>query len=191
MSGEVDSERLDQQAMQQAVQSKAQQQQGSNAPAKAMGQSGQKKKKAQQKKPPRSVGNLKQELITRPAQDIAEGLMSFFDIAGLLDIDSTNDTPEDQARKKKMHQRWQQLTKAEQKVAREKYQKELKKKQEEEKRKQMEKKKQQQQKQQNIAPPSSTSKKPGLFIGGKSKKKKSMNRLQQQRQTMGTLVSPN
>lgn len=193
LSGEVDSERLEQQAMQGAVQSKSQQQQSSLASGINPGQTnqpGSSQKKPQQRQP-RQVSSFKQELVERPAQDIVQGIKDMFDLNAILGINQEADTSEEIAKKKKLHQRWQQLTEAEQKVAREKYQKELQKKQEEEKQRQMEKQRQEQAKQDTIAPPSSVSKKPGLFVGGKSGKKKAQNRLQQQRKTMGTMGSPN
>ncbi len=193
LSGELDSERLEQQAMQGAAQAKSQQQQGALASGNNSGQSTQSnstQKKTQPRKP-RQVSSFKQELAVRPAQDIKREIKSVFDLNSILGINQEADTPEEIARKKKLHQRWQQLTQAEQKVARDKYQKELKKKQEEEKRRQIENQKQEEAKQKTIAPPASVSKRPGLFVGGKTGKKKAQNRLQQQRKTMGTMGSPN
>ncbi len=196
LSGEIDSERLEQQAVQGAVANKAQQQQSSLAPSKPSAQSGGKSPQ-QQKQPqiqqpaPREVGTLKQELINRPLKDAVQEIKTFFDINRILGINKESDSPEEIARKKKLHQRWQNLTAAEQKVAQEKFERELKKKQEEEQQQQLKKQKQEEEQQQSIAPPSSVSKKPGLFVAGKSGKKKAQNRLQQQMKTMGTMGSPN
>lgn len=189
LSGEIDSERLEQQAVQAAAQNKAIQQQGAGAPAKASAQS--KTQQTAQPQQPREVGSIKEELVERPAKDVVKGLKSIFDINRLLEINLEKDSPEEMARKKKLHQRWQQLTKAEQQVAQQKYQQELKKQQEEEKRQQLEKERQAKAKQETIAPPSGVDKKPGLFVIGKSSKKKAQNRLQQQMKTMGLTGSPN
>ncbi len=189
LSGGIDSERLEQQAIQAAAQNKSAQQQGAAAPAKPSAQS--QTQQARQPQPSREVGSIKEELVERPAKDVVKGLKSIFDINRLLEIDLEKDNPEEITRKKKLHQRWQQLTKAEQQVAQQKYQQELKKKQEEEKRQQLEKERQEKAKQKTIAPPTSVSKKPGLFIAGKSTKKKAQNRLQQQMKTMGIMGSPN
>lgn len=196
----IDSEHMEQQAMQGAVTQKALQQQSSNTPIKQSAQSKNKKpqqstqsqaQKPQSLIPPREVGSLKQELITRPAKDIIKELRKFFDINLLLGIDPINDTPEKQAKKKQLHARYQQLTEAEQKVARERYQQQLQQQQEEEKQQQVKKKKAQQQQQASIAPPSSVSKKPGLIGFGKGSKGKAMGRLQQQLKTIGVVGGAN
>jgi len=188
-SKNIDSEHMEQQAMQGAVQQKALQQQSSNTPTKQPAQS--QTQKPQLPTPPREVGSLKQELITRPAKDIKKELFKFVDINLLLNIDPTNDTPEKQAKKKQLHARYQQLTEAEQKVAREKYQKTLQEKQEEEEQQQAKKEKAKQQKQASIAPPSSVSKRPGLIGVGKGSKGKTMGRLKQQLKTMGIVGGAN
>jgi hypothetical protein len=185
----IDSEHMEQQAMQGAVAQKALQQQSSNSPTKQSAQS--QTQKPQKTTPPREVGSLKQELVTRPIEDIKKELHKFVDLNLLLGIDPTNDTPEKQAKKKQLHARYQQLTEAEQKVARERYQQKLQQEQEEEKQQQAEKKKAEQQKQANIAPPSSVSKKPGLIGVGKGSKGKAMGRLQQQIRTMGVVGGAN
>ncbi|MBD3250796.1 MAG: hypothetical protein GF381_04505 [Candidatus Pacebacteria bacterium] len=147
---------------------------------------------SQAQKPPRSVGSLKQELVSRPIQDAKGELVEFFNVNKLLGIDN-QDAPEEQARKKKMHQRWKQLTEAEQKVAQQKYQQKLKQKQEEERQKQIQKQREQEQKSQQIAPPSSPQKGPSLLGKGqkKSGKNLAMGQLQRSRQSMGGPGSPN
>jgi hypothetical protein len=189
LSGEIDSERLEQQAAQAVAQNKTVQQQGAAAPAKPSAQS--QTQHASRPQQPREVGSIKEELVERPAKDVVKGLKTIFDINRLLEINLEKDSPEEVVRKKKLHQRWQQLTKAEQQVAQQKYQQELKKKQEEEKRRQLEKERQEKARQETIAPPAGVDKKPGLFITGKSSKKKAQNRLQQQMKTMGIMGSPN
>ena len=188
--GGFDSERMEDQAVASAVSQKALQQQSSNAPAKQSGQAGnQLAQQASQQapaKPAREVGDFADELIKRPVKDVAVELGKFFDLNALLGINQEADTPEVKAKKKQLHQRYQQLTQAEQKVAQEKYQKELKKKQEEEKQKQLKKQQAEEEKKAEIAPPMGKMDKPGLFITGKSKKSKAQNRLQQQMKTIGT-----
>jgi hypothetical protein len=188
---------LEEQSMQAASQQKQLQQQvgdssQSNTGGSALKSKGQNSQQQAQVRKPREVGGLKQELVERPMKDIGQEVKKFFDINALLNINPVEDTPEEQARKKKMLQRWQKLTKAEQKVAQEKYQEKLRKEQEEERQKQIKKQREEEQKQQTIAPPSSPKKGPGMFKGGqKGNKGKAMNQLQQQRQTIGTVSSRN
>ena len=149
-----------------------------------------KSKKKKQQSQPRAMGSVKQELINRPFKDIVSGLgelIKAFSPSEILQIDSNNDTPEEIARKKKMHARWQKLTQAEQKVAKEKSQKRLQKKQREEQEKQRKKQLKEQQKQQSIAPPSSPQKGPSLVGKGqkKSSKNLAMGQMQRSRQGLG------
>jgi hypothetical protein len=62
---------------------------------------------------PRNVVNLKEELIVRPIKDIATTFKSFFDLNLLLNINQ-KDSPDKQAKKKKIASNWQQLTAEEQ-----------------------------------------------------------------------------
>jgi predicted RND superfamily exporter protein len=130
---------------------------------------------------PRGVGTLTQELVKRPAQDIVKGLKSIFDIKALLGI-NTADTPEEQAKKQQLHQRFQKLTDEQQQVAQKNYQEEMQKKklemEEEEKKKQAEA----EQNAQALAPPSAPKKGPVGPASGQSKKQKSQTQLQQSRQ---------
>ncbi len=188
--------RLQEQALADAAQQKNLSQQAgdssqSSTGGSALGASDKGQGGPSQQRLPRKVGSLKQELVTRPAADVRAELGAFFDINKLLGI-NTEDSPEEKAKKKQMLARWQKLTKAEQKVAQEKYQKKLKEKQEEEKRKQLKKQKEEEQKKkQALAPPSSPKKGPGMFAQGQSSQSKAQQRLQQQRQTIGTMGSPN
>lgn len=142
---------------------------------------------AKQARDPRPVGSLKQELVDRPLKDTVDEIKEFFSIKRLLDIDPNRDTPEEQAKKKQMHARWQQLTQAEQQVAKQKYQEKVKKKQEEERQKQMKEQREKEQKAQAIAPPSTPKRGPGSPGGNKS----ATAQLQQSRQTIGSLNSAN
>lgn len=193
--GGFNESKFDEQAMQAAAISKQQSQQQA---VKAVGQNksgedpGQESSKSGQQKQPRSVGSLKQELIDRPFKDATselKGLVKSFSPSELLGIDSNNDTPEEIARKKKMHARWQKLTQAEQKVAQEKYQKRLQEKQREQE-KQRQKQFEEQQKQQEIAPPSSPQKGPSL-TSKKTSKSLAMDQLQRSRQSLGGPGSAN
>ena len=128
----------------------------------------------------REVGDLSEELVKRPLVDIKKGLASIFDLNALFGV-NTEDTPEEQAKKKSMHQRFQKLTEEQQQVAQKKYQEEMQQKkmeqEEEEKKRQEEEAKQQD----VIVAPASTKKGPIGPVSGQSKKQKSQNMLQQSR----------
>ncbi len=140
--------------------------------------------KKSKERPVTSVGF---ELGKRLPGDVAKNLKDFFDLHTLLNIERNSDNPEVKQKKRALHQRWQQLTQAEQKVAQEKYEQRLKEQQAEEKQKQQEKKQQELAQQQAIVPPKGRTDRPGLFIPGKTRKQQTQNRLQQQRRTVDTL----
>lgn len=195
--GQFSDERLDEAAMQRAMTQKAvTQQQSSTQPA--TGKAGtqplpagpdttapSQTKGTFQPDVPREVGTLKQELVERPAHDIITGLKSFFDINVLLGIQPQADSPEEQAHKKQLHQRWQQLNQEQQQVAKQRYQQELQKKerakQEEEARKQQE----QQAEQQRIAVPKSPKKGPIGPASGGSRKQNAEEMMEQSRKGIG------
>lgn len=178
----LDGERMEEQAVQGATQQKAVAQQSSNAGTKSQ-------PKQNAKKPPRDVSSLSEELLKRPAQDVSQELKSLFDLNALLGI-NRDDTPEEKAKKKQLHQRYQQLTQAEQQVAKERYQKELQKKQEEEKNKQQ--KEQEEREQEASALPSvgKVSKRGTALMGG-SKKKKAAAQMVHDRQRIGKVAGAN
>lgn len=185
--GDFDSERLEDQALQSAVSQKGAQQKTGSVPTNKTSQSNQQQTQTQQK-PPREVGSLWEELFVRPLTDIKDAFKSFFDLNNLFGINTEQDTPEEIAKKKEMHRRYQQLTEAEQQEAKKQYEKRLKQKQEEEKQKEIKRQQIEEQKKAAIAPPAGKSNKPGLFVGGKSGKARAQNRLQQQMKTMGTVT---
>ena len=59
--------------------------------------------------PPREVGTITEELITRPMQDVGDTVKSWFNVNEWFGIKST-DTPEQQQQKQELHSRYQQLT---------------------------------------------------------------------------------
>jgi hypothetical protein len=131
---------------------------------------------------PREVGSLKEELLDRPVQDVIAGLKSFFDVNALLGIDLKVDSPEDQAKKRAIHQRWQKLDQEQQQVAQQKYQEEVQKKQAQEEDTQP-KKQQAAAESQTIQAPSSPQK--GPKGPGGSKKQKAQTKLQNDRKQLG------
>lgn len=132
---------------------------------------------------PREVGTITEELIKRPAKDVVAGLAAAFDINSLLQISLEKDSPEVQAKKKQKLQRWNKLNQEQQAVAQDLYRQEMKKKQQEEEEKQAQAQREQQAKQDSIAVPSSPQKGP---IGpGGSHKAKAVQRLEQDRKTLG------
>lgn len=172
-------EHLDEAAMQSAAQQQAMQQQAGATPtAPAATQAG------AQPATPREVGSLQEELVKRPAQDIVAGLKSHFDINHLLGI-TPQDTPEQQAKKQEFHSRYQSLNQEQQQVAQKKFQEEMAKKKQEEEEKELQKQQQAQAEQQAVAPPSSPKKGPIGPASGQSKKQSTVDRLTQQRQTLG------
>ncbi len=179
----MDSERTEQQAMQGATQQKAVQQQASNTGTKPNPQQNQSQS---QPAPPREVGSFTDELIKRPTSDIVKEIGKFFDLNALLGI-NREDTPEEKAKKTKLHQRYQQLTKEEQRVAQEKYQKALQKKQEEEKIKQQKQQEEQQAQARTLPSVGKTSKRGTALMGG-SQKKQAASRLEDSRKTIGKLA---
>lgn len=129
---------------------------------------------------PRQVSTLKNELVVRLLKDVKKGVASIFDLNALFRV-NTQDTPEEQAKKKSLHQRFQNLTDEQQQVVQKQYQEDLQKKkleQEEEERKKQEKAEQERQ---TLALPSSP-KKGHVGLAGMSKKQKNQTLLQQQRQ---------
>lgn len=188
--GNFDSESLEGQAAQSAFQQKTAQQKGGNTAVNQTNQSAQStQQQPVQARPqkPREVGSLSEELVTRPLHDIKEAMTSFFDLNSLLNI-SYEDSPEEQAKKREMIRRYQQLTDAEKEEAKKKYELRMRKKQEEEKQKEIQRKQIEEQKKATIVTPSGKSDKPGLFVAGQSNKAKSQNKLQQQMKTMGTVA---
>ena len=186
--GDFDSERMEDQAIQSAVQHKSAQQKVGSVPTNKIGQSAQQQQGSAQPPKPREVGSLWEELFTRPASDIKDGLKSLFDLNSLLGINQEQDTPEEIAKKRAMIKRYQQLTDEEQQEAKKKYQLRMHQKQEEEKQKELKRQQIEEQKKAMIAPPAGKDDKPGLFVDGKSSKARAQNRLQQQMKTMGTVT---
>ncbi|MBU0579407.1 hypothetical protein KKE34_03365 [Patescibacteria group bacterium] len=170
------SEHLDEASIKAAgAQKQLTQQQSSTQPA--SGKSG----TTVQPQKPREVGSFKDELVKRPLKDIKKGLASIFNIKALLNI-NTDDTPEEQAKKKSLHQRFNKLTEEQQQVAQKKHQEAMQKKkleQEEEERKKQEKAAKAQS---ALAAPSSPKKGPIGPASGQSKKQKTQSLLQQSRQ---------
>ena len=145
------------------------------------------KAQAQVQKPPPEVGSLTDELVKRPAKGVWEELKKFFSLNTWLGIEPPQlKTPEEQAKAKQIHQRYQQLDREQQEVARRRYQELMQKKKAEEEEKMRKKQLEEQKKAQEIQMPSSPKKGP---IGpGMSKKQKAQARLQQQMKTIGTVA---
>ncbi len=132
----------------------------------------------------REVGSIKDELVKRPLKDIEKGLASFFDLNALFNVD-VKDTPEEQAKKKSLHQRFQKLTEEQKTVAQKKYQEEMQKKKTEQEEEQQKKEEEEAREKATIAPPSSPKKGPVGPFWGQSKKQKTQTMLQQSRQGLG------
>ncbi|MDH5532892.1 MAG: hypothetical protein OEX81_00495 [Candidatus Pacebacteria bacterium] len=135
---------------------------------------------AQTDQAPRAIGSIGEELVKRPLADIAKGIKSIFSLDNLLGVESNKPDPQAQAKKKQLHQRFNQLSQEEQGVARERYQQEMERKQrmaeEDERSRQMKA-----QSKQSIVMPSS----PQKGNGGQSKKQNAMQQLQDDRTKIG------
>jgi len=178
-------EHLDEAALQQAgKQKQLTQAQADPSTAKAAAQAAQQSQG--QQAPPPEVGSLTDELIKRPIKGVWEEIKKFFSLNTWLGIEPPQiKTPEQQAKAKQIHQRYQQLDQEQQAVARKRFQELEQKKKLEEEEKMRKKQMEEQKKAQEVQMPSSPKKGP---IGpGMSKKQKAQARLQQQRQTLGTV----
>jgi hypothetical protein len=134
-------------------------------------------------KPPRPVGSFPQEMKYF-AQDIGQGVVSVMPdiLQEVLGIKST-DTPEQVAKKKQMHQRYQEMNAAEQAYVQKKAQEEMAKKQQEEQERII-----RQQEEEQIAAESDVSIPQGKTTGeeGSSTKKRTLNKLQNDRKKLSS-----
>ncbi len=181
------SEREAGQALGGAMQQKSAAQQQSNTSTSSKPQQ-QAAKSLQQPVQPREISTIPDELIKRPLKDIAKEIGGFFSLNKLLGINQ-EDSPEDQAKKKQLHQRYQKLTQAEQQVAKQKYQEKLQRKQAEEREKQ-EKKKREEAKP-SLPPPSGKKNMRGMAGMAGSRKKQAAQRMEHDRQRIGKVGSAN
>jgi hypothetical protein len=193
--GNFDDEHLEANAMQNALGQKALSQQSAQLTPQQMQQAAaqQQASQAQQtpetsQEKPREVGTFTEELIKRPVKDIIRGLKSIFDLNDLLGVKSSADDPQSLAKKKQMLQRFNKLNQEQQAIARQKYQAELKKKQQAEQEAEMKRRQEAQQKQQSISVPSGPQKGP---VGPGSQKPKAVQKLEQDRKTLGGPQSAN
>ncbi len=140
--------------------------------------------------PPREVGSIAEELITRPLKDIGKGLLSLFDFSSALGLTPPESkTPEEKARVQATHRRYQKLNQEQQTYARQKYQEEMQKKkmlQEEEERQREQKR---QMESQSVVVPSSP--KNGPVGPSGSGKQRAATKLEQDRKTLGGPQSAN
>lgn len=144
---------------------------------------------AVQPRQPREIGTLTQELVKRPVQDVIRELTTnFFNVNTLLGIKSA-DSPEDQAKKKQLHQRWQKLDKERQQVAQKRFQQEMQKKKQAEEETEAKKRQEEQRKAQSIQMPSSPKKGPVGPSG--SKKQRAVTQLEQDRKGIGKVAGKN
>jgi len=133
-------------------------------------------------KDPRPVGSLVQELIQRPISDIAEGLQSLFSLSGLLGIENPADDPQKKAKRRQIHQRYQQLTQAEQAEAQRQYQAEMERKQKEQQEAEEKRRREAAKQSETIQAPSGSKK--GPDAGGGSRKQRAVTQLQNSRKQL-------
>jgi len=136
--------------------------------------------------PPREVTTVAGEL-KQGFSDIFEGLKNFFKLNTWLGIDADKLDPQEQAHAKQLHSRYQQLDQEQQAVAKQMYEEKMQKKRLQEEEEQKKKQLEEEQEAQAIEMPSGPQKGPVGPAGGKSKKQSAMQRLKQDRSTLGKL----
>jgi CRISPR/Cas system-associated endonuclease/helicase Cas3 len=134
-------------------------------------------------KEPREVGTFGEE-VKRGIGDVWQEVKEFFSINTWLGIDPETMTPEEEAHAKQVHARYQQLDQEQQAVAKQMYQEKMQKKKMQEEEEKRKKQIEAQKKAQSVQMPSGPKK--GAAGGGKSKKGRAMQKLQQDRTTIGT-----
>jgi hypothetical protein len=135
---------------------------------------------------PRPVGTFTQE-AKRGVTDIIQGLKDFFKLNTWLKINPENLDPQEQAKAQQLHTRYQQLDQEQQMVAKRMYEEKMQKKQIEQEEEEHKKQIQAQQEAQTLEMPQSTQKGPIGPASGKSKKQNMLNKLKQDRTTLGNL----
>ncbi len=176
-------EHLDENASQVSAQQKLlAQQQTQTAGTPDPSQKGTGQQPAQQRQP-REVGSILDETIKRPAQDIWQEIKQFFDIGSILQINPQTDTPEEQAKKKQLHARYEQLTQEQQQVAQKRFQEEQQRKQQQEE-EELQKKQMEEQQKQSFVVPTSPQKGPVGPSSGKSNKQNMIAKMTQDRKQM-------
>jgi len=148
------------------------------------GSAPQNQQKSQPPIEPREVADISEE-AKRGVVDVWIEVKKFFSLNAWLGIDPENMDPEEQARAKQFHAKYQQLDQEQQAVARQMYQEKIQKKkvldEEENRKKEIEA----QEKAQSVVMPSSPQK-GAQGSGGKSKKSQVMQKMKQDRTTIGT-----
>jgi len=133
---------------------------------------------------PREVGTISEE-VKRGVEDTWKEVKKFFSINTWLGVDPEKIDPEEQAKAKEFHARYQQLDQEQQAVAKQIHQEKMQKKKMQEEEDKRKKEIEAQQKAQSVQMPSSPQK--GVAgSSGKSKKSRVMQKLQQDRTTIGT-----
>jgi hypothetical protein len=184
-------EHMDQQAMTTAMQQKGMNQQAGQAAAAPGAMPGLPNSDALSggvtPATPREVGTLTEELVTRPAHDVAEGLLSIIDLNNILGLPQTPEDPATEQKKQVILQNYNQKTQEVQTIAKQRYQEDIKRKQLEEENKARQAQAAQQRPQ--LVMPSSPQKGP---VGpGGSNKQKAMTKLENDRQTLSGPASAN
>lgn len=189
--GNFSDEHLNESAMQNAMQQKQMTQQAAqtagtpNPAQKATGKPMQQGAgQGAQPRPDRQLGTLGEELVKRPLADLWSEIKKFFDINTILGINPVTDTPEEQAKKKQLHQRYQQLDQDQQRVAQEEFQKRMQKKQQEEQEELQKKQAEEQRRKEQVVMPSKPKSGPQGPASGKSHKQNMMEKMQMDRKTM-------
>lgn len=176
--GSFADEHLEENAMQQAMQQKMLQQQSAQTGTKSQSQQG---GVGQPPPPPREVGSIPEEAL-RFGRDVWTGVRQFFSLNTWLNINPNTKNPEELAKQKQIHQRWQRLTEDQQAVAKQNYQRETQRKKAQAEEEEQKKQQAQAREQAELPMPSSPQKGPIGPAG--SKKQKAIQKLQQDRQQM-------
>jgi len=137
------------------------------------------------KKPiePREVSSIQNE-VSRAGSDVWDEVKNFFSINTWLGIDPDNMNPEEEAKAKEFHARYQQLDQQQQAVAKQMYQKRMQEKKIREEEEMRKKKVEAQNKEQAFSMPTGPQR--GAQAQGGSNKQRVMQKLKQDRTTIGT-----
>lgn len=133
--------------------------------------------------PPREMGSIYQELVTRPAKGILDGLLGHFDV-----LPKPTDDPDTKARKQKIHQKMGQMSAEQQQEVQRRAQLAKQKQQQEAEQKQLAEQRRQQEAAQTRQVPTSVKKGPE---GPGKGKKAATNMLNQNRKTLSGPASVN
>ena len=132
---------------------------------------------------PRAVGTVVQE-AQRFGGDVLKSLKDFFSVQTWLGIEPSKLDPQQQAKARQVHQRYQQLDQEQQQVAQQMFEEKMQRKRIQEEEAMRKRQRDEEQKAQSVVMPSSPQK--GAQAQGGSKKQRATQKLQNDRKTLST-----